>query len=174
MSKRPIATHGVRKDGTEWTTHGDKRGYSWETFEPGNSAALVHGANSPRRIAERAEEVHAELLLHAPYLDQPHFLPSVKRYLDASATEALLQEHVEQVSAEKGTGAVPSRVWEQLTAARRLAHQLGKDLGLTPMGHAKIMQLTAGSRAQADLERLVEKGRQIRERRMAERVVDSE
>ena len=37
----------------------------------------------------------------------------------------LLHEHITKVSADKGTGAVSSRTWEQATAADRLAAKLG-------------------------------------------------
>ncbi len=49
------------------------------------------------------------------------------------------------MSAEKGPGAVASRTWEQCTAAARLAAKLGSELGLDPLGHARIRALTAGA-----------------------------
>lgn len=107
-------------------------------FEAGNTAHLVHGARSPRVIAERAAQVHAELLEVADWLEAEHFAPAVQRYLDAAATEALLMDFIRQVTAEKGVGKVPVRTWEQLTAARRLAAKLGQDLGLDPIGHARL------------------------------------
>jgi hypothetical protein len=134
-------------------------------FEPGNSAALVHGGNSERAIAERAQTVHAELLVVAPYLDEPLFMPALSRYLAAAAREVLLDEHVRQVSAEKGAGAVPARVWEQATAAARLAAKLGSDLGLDPIGHARIRALSASaeaSAASASIADLAAEGRRLR------------
>ena len=138
------------------------RNYSWPPFEPGNSKALVHGGSSPRAIAERAELVHAELLTVAPYLSEPKFLPSVSRYLNAAAREALLHEHIVSVSEEQGVGKVPSRVWEQATAAARLAAKLGSDLGLDPIGHARIRALSAGADARASLADLAAEGRRLR------------
>jgi hypothetical protein len=138
---------------------------SWPPFEPGNDASLVHGASSPRVIAERAKAVHAELLEVAPYLSERQFLPAVSRYLNAAAREALLDEHIRTLSAEKGTGAVPARVWEQCTAAARLAAKLGSDLGLDPIGHVKIRALSAGadaSGAAADLASLSAAGKAAR------------
>jgi hypothetical protein len=139
------------------------RGYSWPPFREGNAAALVHGASSPRAIAVKAEEVHQGLLDHAPYLSQPRFLPSVNRYLNAAAREALLHEHILNLSEEKGPGAVPSRVWEQATAAARLAAKLGSDLGLDPIGHARIRALSAGADARASLADLAAEGRRLRD-----------
>jgi hypothetical protein len=133
-------------------------------FVPGNTDAVVtHGATSPRAIAERAEQVHAELLAVAPYLAEPKFAPAANRYLQAAAREALLHEHITRLSDEKGPGAVPARVWEQATAAARLAARLGSDLGLDPIGHARIRALSAGAEAtEASLADLVAEGRRIR------------
>jgi hypothetical protein len=127
--------------------NGPARGYSWPPFEPGNLKALRHGANSPRLIAEKAREVHAALLDVAPYLAEPKFLPAVNRYLQAAAREALLHDHVSRVSAGQGPGAVPSRTWEQATAAARLAAKLATDLGLDPIGHARIRALSVNAEA---------------------------
>lgn len=137
-------------------------------FQNGNATALVHGANSERAIAERAETVHAELLTFAPYLDEPRFMPAIQRYLSAAARESLLNEHIAKVSADKGAGAVPARVWEQCTAAARLAAKLGDDLGLSPIGHARIRALSAGagaSEASASLAELGAEGRRVRNAR---------
>jgi hypothetical protein len=114
-------------------------------FETGNKAALTHGARSPRAIAAKAAEVHDELLTFAPYLSEEKFLPAVNRYLQAAAREALLHGHIVAVSAKDGPGSVSSRVWEQATAAARLAAKLGSDLGLDPIGHARIRALSAGA-----------------------------
>src|SRR5664280_988312 len=137
-------------------------------FETGNDLSTVHGANSPRAIATRAQEVHADLLAAAPYLDQPQWMPAVNRYLEAAARESLLHHHIATLSESKGAGAVPSRVWEQATAATRLAAKLGSDLGLDPVGHARIRALSAGASvdeaAIADLQR---RGAEIRAARDA-------
>jgi hypothetical protein len=126
---------------------GPARGYSWPTATPGDRIALKHGANSARSIAAKAEEVHAELLTVAPYLAEPKFIPAVHRYLTAAAREALLDAHIQSVSAEKGVGAISPKVFEQATAATRLAARLGSDLGLDPIGHARIRALSTGAEA---------------------------
>lgn len=128
-------------------------------FPRGNKLSVIHGANSPAAISARAAEVHAALLEAAPYLDDQKFLPAVNRYLEAAAREALLHGHIERTAAEKGTGAVPSRVWEQATAAARLAAKLGSDLGLDPIGHARIRALSVGAEVgEASLEELKAQG----------------
>ena len=144
----------------------EARGYSWEPFQDGNTLALVHGAESPRAINERAIEVHEALLEHAPFLDEPRFIPAVNRYLQSAAREALLHDHIVALSADKGPGAVPSRVWEQATAAARLSSKLGSDLGLDPIGHARIRALSVGAEVgEAGLNRLFAEGRAIIQRR---------
>ncbi len=136
-------------------------------FEDGNTANLVHGAYSERAIAERAELVHAELLTYAPYLGEDRFMPALARYLAAASREALLDDHIAKVCAEKGAGAVPARVWEQATAATRLAAKLGSDLGLDPIGHARIRALSAGADASESAASLAELGAEGRRARLA-------
>lgn len=137
-------------------------------YEAANTMAVTHGARSERAIAAKAAEVHAELLEVAPYLREDKFLPAVNRYLQAAAREALLHHHIVSVSDERGPGAVASRVWEQATAASRLAAKLGSDLGLDPIGHARIRALSTGADvAERSLTDLQQRGRQIREQRQA-------
>ncbi|MDA8072338.1 MAG: hypothetical protein M0Z82_12275 [Actinomycetota bacterium] len=141
------------------------RGYSWPPFEEGNLVSVTHGAGSERVVAERAKRVHAEILEVAPWLSEAHFAPAVARYLAAAAREALLDQHIRQVAEEKGAGAVPSRQWEQVTAAARLAARLGSDLGLDPIGHARLKAVA--STAELSVRTLAElsaEGRQLRER----------
>lgn len=139
----------------------------WRPGPPprGNTWSLIHGAESERAVAKRAEQVHAELLTIAPYLDEDKFIPAVRRYLAAAARESLLDDHIQRVSAEKGPGAVASRTWEQCTAAARLADKLAAGLGLTVEGHARIRALSAGAAsAEEGLAELLERGRAARAR----------
>jgi len=140
-------------------------------FEDGNSLALVHGAQSERAIEAVAAEVHATIREVAPWLAQDHFAPSVHRYLRAAAREQLLDQFIASTVESKGAGKVPSRTWEQATAATRLAHTLAGDLGLTPLGEARL-RAVAGSAAvtEMSLADLVAQGAEIRkaaEARMA-------
>jgi hypothetical protein len=142
--------------------------WSRPAFEPGNLAKVTSGARSPRVIAERAEHVHAELLTYAPYLDEDRFIPAVRRYLHAASREALLDDHIREVCDEKGAGAVSSRTWEQVSAAARLAAKLGSDLGLDPIGHAKIRALSASAGAsEQSLGDLAAAGARVRAARAA-------
>ena len=120
-----------------------------QPYEPGNTAAVKHGARSDRIVALKAAEVHDELLEVAPWLDELKFLPAVSRYLQAAAREQLLHEYVTRASAEEGAGSVSSRVWEQVTAAARLAAKLGQDLGLDPIGHARLRAVAGAAEVTA-------------------------
>jgi hypothetical protein len=145
------------------------RGYSWEPFQSGNQVALTHGARSERAIAEKAAEVHAELTTVAPWLSEAHFAPAVVRYLRAASREQLLDAHIAKVSAERGAGAVTPGVWEQVTAAARLAAKLGQDLGLDPIGHARLKAVASGAEISALwLADLAQEGKEIRQRRERE------
>ena len=133
---------------------------------PGNKLAVRHGANSPSIIAERAATIHDSLLAVAPWLDIDMFIPATNRYLHAAAVESLLDEYVQRVAAEKGVERISFRVFEQLNSARRLAARLASDLGLDPLGHARILALkTTSDVAEAGLDRLLQQGREIVARR---------
>jgi hypothetical protein len=137
--------------------------------ETGREIAVVHGAESPVEIEKRAEVVHSALLEHAPYLDEPRFIPAVDRYLKAAARESLLHDHIEKLK-----GDVPMRVYEQATACSRLAAKLGSDLGLDPIGHARIRALSSGAAAvEQSLADLAAEGRGIAERRKAAQTIDT-
>ncbi len=139
--------------------------------EPGNALALKHGAQSERSIEAKAAEIHDHLEQVAPWLAQPEFAPALLRYLRAASREELLHRHIEQMAATKGVEKVASRTWEQATAAARLAAALAQELGLTPLGHARLKVLTAASvGAEVGLEDLIASGRKARldaEARMA-------
>jgi hypothetical protein len=131
-------------------------------FEEGNTASLTHGAYSPAAIEQRADDVRGELLTYAPYLDEPRFIPAVHRYLTACAREQLAHDALLARGMEaKGS----TRLLEVATAAARLAAKLGCDLGLDPIGHARIRALSSGaeaSEAAASLAQLGAEGRRAR------------
>jgi hypothetical protein len=135
---------------------------SWPPFEPGNDAALTHGTYSQAAVAVRAEQVRDELLTFAPYLNEDRFYPAIHRYLTACAREQLAHDALMTRGMEaKGS----TRLLEVATAAARLAAKLGSDLGLDPIGHAKIRALSAGadaSGAAADLASLSAAGKAAR------------
>jgi len=138
---------------------GPARGYSWPTATPGNKIAVSHGGYSPVLVREAAQPIIAELYAIAPWLQAPEFLPSVANYAETLAQATLLTTMVAKITAEKGVEKVPSRTWEQLTAARRLVHHIGNDFGLTPQGRARLAATaTAADLGQATLADLKAQG----------------
>ena len=151
----------VRKDGSAGLP---ARGYSWPPFEDGNPSKLVHGANHEPTIEARAAEVHAEILTVAPWLDSDEYAPAVARYLRAEARAQLLHAHIMATCETKGPDKVPSRVWEQATAADRLSAELGNVLGLDPIGRARLKQLASSAEISLlTLGELARQGRALRE-----------
>ena len=127
-------------------------------FEPGNVVAFRHGAYSERAIAERAQLVHASLLAVAPWCAEDRYLPSVNRYLQATARETLAHDAL-----MAGGKKISPRLLETATAAARLAWSMGDALGLTPAGHARLKLLVAGATgAEMELADLMRQGAEIR------------
>ena len=139
------------------------RGYTWAPFERGNTVSLVHGADSPRTVEARAQEVRKELFAVCPWLHEEHDVIAVARFLLAEVRALILHNHIAKVCNSDGPGKVPVRMWEQATAADRLAAQLGHVLGLDPTGRARLEQTVAST--EETLTDLAERGRAIRKRR---------
>ena len=117
-------------------------------FEPGNTVALRHGANSPRAVAERAELVRPRLFEVCPWLHTTHDVLAVDRFLRAEARALILHDYIAGICDGPGGAAkVPVRVWEQATAADNLAARLGNTLGLDPSGRARLQQTVASTEA---------------------------
>ncbi|HEX3842657.1 MAG TPA: hypothetical protein VHU85_17835 [Acidimicrobiales bacterium] len=136
--------------------------------------AIKNGARSDRAVDLVAEEVHATIREVAPWLAEDHFAPSVHRYLRAAAREQLLDQFIASTVEAKGAGKVPSRTWEQATAATRLAHTLASDLGLTPLGEARLRAI-AGTAAinELSLADLMAEGAEIRKAAEARHAVSA-
>jgi hypothetical protein len=172
----PMSDHELtpitRKDGVESLP---ARGYTWPPFEDGNTAALVHGAYSESAITARAAHVAQNLFEIAPWLadDEVYVIP-VARFVRVEARSQLLAEAIADKSAEKGILSVGARMIEAAAATDRLAAKLGDDLGLSPLGKARLKTLTAaGELGVASLVDLAERGNEIRQRRQAERKRES-
>lgn len=132
-------------------------------FAEGNTMALRHGAYSVQAIADKAVEVHNELLRVAPWLDEERYAPSLLRYLQAAAREALAHR------ALTNNPKFNARLLEACTAASRLAWSFADELGLTPAGHARLKVLLADAvSAEVSVAELAARGKAIRERRLTE------
>src|SRR5207249_6578202 len=68
---------------------GPRRGYTWPPFEPGNTAAVRHGAHSERLVAPLAEQVRADLLAAAPWLESAAFESAVAAWSRVEAQVGL-------------------------------------------------------------------------------------
>lgn len=133
-------------------------------FPRGNKLSVIHGASSDRAIEARAAEVRAHIFEAAPWLaEQPAYMPAIARYLRAEARELLIHEHILKVAEDKGTGAVPQRLWEQATAAANAAMKAGALLGLDPQSLARLRAVTGHAELTAHtLEDVKNEGRRAR------------
>jgi hypothetical protein len=109
-------------------------------YGPANLESLRHGAYSPRKVGERAEIVRQELLELVPQLGDPETASIVGLYSRAVAREELAHEAVEG-------GTVNARLLEAVSAAARVAKELGDALGVGPRAAAEIRQIRAETSA---------------------------
>lgn len=133
------------REGEDWTP--DFPGQR-APFEPGNTAAVTHGARSSRRVDPLAAERLAELLddPHTPeYLvTDPSFRPALAALARAEAVVALLAEFVagqgltDEVVSPRGALETLRR-WEQTAAGHRRA------LGLDPSSRARLTKDLSGA-----------------------------
>jgi hypothetical protein len=123
---------------------------SWAPFEEGNAVAVKHGAYSETVIEAKAVQVRAELLDICPWLAPLEYSPAVARFLRAEARSLLLHEAILKQAADRGgPDKVAVRLFEQATAADRLAAQLGNTLGLDPIGRARLQQTATAAQLNA-------------------------
>jgi hypothetical protein len=156
----------TRKDGSPTFA---ARGYSWPPFEQGNTASLVHGADSPRVIEAVARIVRDDVVEQAPWIVEPIFADALQRYCRAEARARLLSDHMFKLADDEGPHKVPIRLWESAVACDNAASKAAADLGLTPLARARLASLAATTEATHEgLARLSERGRAIRLRREAE------
>ena len=139
------------------------RGYSWPPFTEGNTAALVHGANSSRFVDPLSAQIVAELLDSddcPPHLHQARYSAAVAAWGRAEAmvrliatsiagqsVEAALTETSRGVeSTEHGKGRSARRTVAKrvegsagaLDRAERTAARMRDALGLTPASAARM------------------------------------
>lgn len=136
----------------------DKRGYSWPPFEAGNTAAVTHGAYSPRQYEPRAHELVEEMRGHLPWLTPAH-----RPALWAWAKEEARCEMVEQWLAARAdldnAGGMLDDEGEVRSATKLLLRLQAsvanhrKELGMTPLAAARLGRDTAAG--QLDVARLM-------------------
>ena len=121
---------------------GPARGYSWEPFEQGNTAAIRHGANSMRMTEPVAKRIVAELrnTEGLDYLRAPRFTTALWAYARAAAKAELVLAWIDgmtpaqQFTAGRGKDS-PSELLRQLQGR---AANMGDRIGLSPAGAVEI------------------------------------
>lgn len=117
------------------TSKGPARGYSWETFTAGNTAALKHGASSAQADV-RALEIVAEMKATPglEYLQANLFSARLDAYARAAARVELMDAWVGTLdAAQAGTASRTNSPLERLRQAAVRAGNLGEGLGLSPV-----------------------------------------
>ncbi len=112
----------------------------------------------------------------APWLsDDPVYVIPVARFVRVEARSQLLSEAIATKAADGGILKVGARILEVAAATDRLAAKLADDLGLSPLGKARLKTYTAaGGLGGATLADLAETGRAIRKRRQAELAAEAD
>jgi hypothetical protein len=142
---------------------GPARGYKWPQATKGNELALQHGAYSPRRVGELADDIAAALLESpdtAAYLHNPEWAPLIASYARAQAIVTLMWRWLDSVDTETALGDVTESeeteerdgtkvrrksttkhvesVLTQLHRHEVRALNLATQLGLTPVSRARL------------------------------------
>lgn len=134
-------------------------------FEPGNSAALRHGARSPRVLKPIAERLTEEVAMVAPWSARPAYAGEVKSWAWAEARCAVLRSWIDQHGVLSDEGALAAG---ELARAESRASSARDRLGLSPLALAKLLGAFTSAPAGTDddaLEALKAEGRRIVEAR---------
>ncbi len=143
------------------------RGYSWPPFQPGHRVSLRHGVWSKRTWEPIAEELVTGLLDEKPDLGSyPELLAAWSR---AEARCVLLAEYL--VGRFTDGDEKSEKVLRFVAQFEKLAHDLRRELGLTPGSEADLARSRADAlKGEFDIEALMARGRETRlaaERRRA-------
>ena len=105
-------------------------------FEPGNGAALTHGAYSPLRLAPRAEEIASELRALVP-ASSASDEPTVRLLALALAQVEAATLYVAERGVVDAKGQ-PAPILRHLGTMMNTAARLCDRLGLTPTSRAQL------------------------------------
>lgn len=111
---------------------------------PGWLASLHHGARSPNVLAPLADQIEAEVRQDAPWVNRAAFAGSVRSYAYAEAELTLRRAWIDQhgLVDEEGN---PRPGTERLERAEARAAKLRDQLGLNPLGYARLIATVAGA-----------------------------
>jgi hypothetical protein len=118
---------------------GAARGYSWPPFEPGNTAALKHGAHSARKVAPLADALRESLAASAPWTTAPAFAAAVESWSWAEAQCHLLRAWIDEHGILTAEGE-PRPAATELRLLEGRAQKLRAELGLGPMALGKLLR----------------------------------
>jgi len=143
---------------------GPARGYSWPPFEPENTAALKHGARSPRVLQPIAEQLAAGLAQVAPWTSAASFQGAVASWGWAEAQAVVLRAYLEEHGLIDDDGQPRPAAGMLERVEGRLAG-LRAQLGLTPLALGKLLATLSqvdGEKGQEGLEALRRAGAELR------------
>jgi hypothetical protein len=119
-----------------------------DDFEPGNTAALVHGAHSERVVAAKCEELSPGfdewISVRAPWATAAEFGPMRLNYLRSLAIVELLSADILATAAAEGSASIPTRRFETMLSALRNEREALEQLGLTPPTKVNMARTVAG------------------------------
>jgi hypothetical protein len=143
---------------------GAARGYSWPPFEPGNLAALKHGARSPRVLRPIADRLAVGLAQVAPWTSAASFAGATASWSWAEAQAQVLGAYLDEHGLVDDDGQPRPAAGMLERVEGRLAGLRGQ-LGLTPLALGKLLATLSqvdGDKGAEGLEALRRAGAELR------------
>jgi hypothetical protein len=109
-------------------------------FQPGNTAALRHGANSPRIVGQLALKIRDDLVGRHPYLSDERFVAPLRALCEAKAKYDLLYPYVSEKAATDGLECIPAYVLTVCGQAALRVIRYATECGLDPVGRARLVR----------------------------------
>jgi hypothetical protein len=150
---------------------GGARGYSWEPFQPGNMAAVRHGAMSPRVYLSVARELAAGALAARPDLEP--FAALVAEWAENQARADLVRVWLADRELLDDDGIAPGvgGALKLMHACERRAAEAARALGLDPASEARLAAArSTATLMQVDLAAVAAAGRAALQARAGDEV----
>jgi hypothetical protein len=109
-----------------------------EPYQPGNTAAVTHGAHSPGIVDALAAEYAQMAVDAAPYLALDRFAFALTAWARAEARCELLSRHLDRHGVLNNRGTPRQSILRVLGTSERAAAQGRDALGLSPESAARI------------------------------------
>jgi hypothetical protein len=136
-------------------------------FPEGNTAAIKHGATSERRWRPVAEQLAAEIVEDAPWLNRPAFRHALAAWAACEAQLRLVDEWIDEVGPLTAKGG-PRAAMVLSDRLHARAASLRARLGLDPAAMAKLLATFSGVPGGQDaLEALRAEGQALIDGRLA-------